>query len=296
MTRVLRVGARASRLSRWQVHHAIDRMTERGLATELRLLSSTGDRDQTSAIEDLPSDAPFADEVEDALRNGEIDVAIHSLKDMALVPPADLVVKALLPRGAVTESLVSRDGLALHELPAGAVIGTSSARRRAQVWRLRPDLVCRTMRGPVDERVDQVRAGLFDAAILATAGLERLGQLHAVTETFAVEDFLPAPGQGALAVQVRENDREARAMLAALDHYPTRLATAAELAAQRQLEGAGELTAAHAATTHAVITLRVRILARDGRGHADALASGVDADRVAAEAVERALQTGEVTR
>jgi hydroxymethylbilane synthase len=296
VSRTFRVGARGSRLSLWQANHAIDKMARLGIPTELHIFSSSGDRDQGSAIADLSSDAPFADDIEDALRAGVIDAAVHSLKDMALQPRSDLMVVALLTRGSLTESLVSRDGLSLRQLPPGAVIGTSSARRRAQVLRLRPDLACRTMRGPVDERVDQVRGGLFDAALLATAGLERLDQQDAITETLALADFLPAPGQGALAVQVRADDRAARATLARLDHFPTRIATTAELLAQRALDAAGELMAAWASVEHTFITLHVRVLDRDGLDHNDAIASGIDPERVAADAVERVSTRRQVLR
>lgn len=296
MSRTLRVGARGSRLSIWQVHHAIDMLHRRGVPVDLVVLSSSGDRDRRAAIEDLPSAAPFADDLEDALKAGTIDVAVHSLKDLALVPPAGLVVSAQLPRGAVTESLVSRNHIRFDELPPGAVIGTCSSRRQAQVHLRRPDLVCRPIRGPVDDRVDQVRAGEFDAAILATAGLERLGLSDAITETFSAIDFVPAAGQGALALQVREADADAGAVTASLDHFATRLATTAELAAERHLAAAGQLAAAFAFVQHAFITLHVRLLSRDGSGAVDVLASGTDPDRVALDAAERALERWAVTR
>jgi hydroxymethylbilane synthase len=279
----------------WQVHHAVEELESRGVSVDLVVLSSSGDRDLQAAIEDLPSDAPFADDLEQAIGAGDIDVAVHSLKDLALVPPRDLVISALLPRGAVTESLVSRSHVPFAELPPGSVIGTCSSRRRAQVHLLRPDLVCRSIRGPVDDRVEQVRSGAFDAAILATAGLERVGLADAITETFALRDFVPAAGQGALALQVRGSDLEARAMTASLDHFATRLATTAERAAERRLEAAGELSAGYAFVQHACITLHVRVLSRDGDA-VDVMAAGTDPDRVALEASERALERVAVAR
>lgn len=296
MSRTLRVGARGSRLSLWQVHHAIEILQRGSVPVELVVLSSSGDRDRSVAIEDLPSAAPFADDLEDALADGTIDVAVHSLKDLALVPRAGLVVSALLPRGSVTESLVSRNHIPFAELPRGSVIGTCSSRRQVQVYHRRPDLVCRPIRGPIDDRVDQVRAGNCDAAILATAGLERLGLSDAITETFSASDFVPAAGQGALALQVREGDADARAVTASLDHFATRLATTAELAAQRHLDSAGQLAAASAFVQHAFITLHVRVLSRDGSDAIDVLASGTDPDRVALDAAERALERWAVAR
>lgn len=296
MSRALRFGARGSRLSLWQVHHAMATLQRRGVAADLVVLSSSGDRDRHAAIEDLPSAAPFADDLEDALNAGAIDVAVHSLKDLALVPPAGLVVSALLPRGSVTESLVSRNHIPFAQLRPGSVIGTCSSRRQAQVLLRRPDLVCRPIRGPVDDRVEQVRSGEFAAAILATAGLERLDLSDAITETFSASDFVPAAGQGALALQVRAADAEARALTAGLDHCSTRLATTAELAAQRHLESAGQLAAASAFVQHAFITLQVRVLSRDGSDVVDVMASGTDPNRVALEASDRALDRWAVAR
>jgi hydroxymethylbilane synthase len=289
MRSALRVGARGSALSLWQARHAMAALRARDIATDLCVLSSTGDRDRESAIEDLPGDAPFADDLEAALRSGEIDVAVHSLKDLPRLAPADLTVAALLPRGSITESLVSHRGQPLAALPAGAVIGTSSSRRRAQILLLRPDLECRTIRGPVDARVEQVRAGAFDAAVLATAGLERLALEQAIVETFDPRVFVPAAGQGALALQARVSDFSTCGALAGLDHFATRLATTAEREAERSLEGAGQLAAVFATVQHLSVSVHARVLARDGSQAADGFSSGTEPARAAREAAERAL-------
>jgi hydroxymethylbilane synthase len=296
MNRVLRLGARGSRLSLWQAGHATEALAGRGIQVELEVLSSSGDRDLMSSIEELEAEAPFADDLENALRHGDIDLAVHSLKDLAASPPPDLAIGALLPRGAITESLVSRVHVPFAKLPPGSVIGTCSSRRRAQVLLRRPDLVCRSIRGPVDDRVEQVRSGAFDAAILATAGLERLGLAGAITETFMLRDFAPAAGQGALAIQVRAGDVETRSAIAGLDHFATRLATTAEIAAQRQLEAAGQLAATYATVQHATVTLNLRVLSRTGGDRLDVMASGTDPDRVANEAAGRALERWAVAR
>jgi hydroxymethylbilane synthase len=223
------------------------------------------------------------------LRAGEIDAAVHSLKDMAVEGPDDLVVAAILPRGSITESLVSKDGVAFRDLPRGAIVGTSSSRRKAQLLHLRPDIVCKPIRGPVDDRVRQVRGGAFDAAILATVGLERLGLSNQIAETFALKAFAPAAGQGAIAVQVRVNDRDAQARLRPLDDFSTRVSTTAELSAQRRLEHAETLVAGWAETHQAFLTLNLRVLSRNGRPPVDVLGSGVDPERVASDACDRAL-------
>ena len=290
MKSALRVGARGSALSLWQARHAMAALGARDIATELRVLSSSGDRDRESAIEDLPGDAPFADDLEAALRSGEIDIAVHSLKDLPLLAPPDLTVAALLPRGSITESLLSHRGQPFAALPPGAVIGTSSSRRRAQILLLRPDLVCRTIRGPVDARVDQVRAGAFDAAVLATAGLERLALGHTIVETFDPTVFVPAAGQGALALQARVSDFSTCGVLAGLDHFATRLATTAEREAERALEDAGVVAAAFATVQHLSVTVYARVLARDGSRAADGVSSGTEPARAARQAAERALE------
>jgi hydroxymethylbilane synthase len=195
MSRRLRLGARGSALSLRQVDLAVQRLERFGISTELTIFSSSGDRDRISPIEDLASDAPFVDDIEDGLRAGTIDVAIHSLKDMAIQPPPDLTTAALLPRGSISESIVSTHGQPLAHLPPGASVGTSSSRRRLQLHHLRPDLVCKTIRGPVDLRLERVRAGEFDAVVFATAGLERLDRAREIVETFTPQRFAPAPGQ-----------------------------------------------------------------------------------------------------
>ena len=206
MSRRLRLGARGSALSLRQVDLVVESLARYGISTELTIFSSTGDRDRDSPIEELASGAPFVDDIEDGLRAGWIDVAIHSLKDMAIEPPQDLALGALLPRGSIGESLVSGRGQTLSQLPRGAVVGVSTTRRRLQLQHLRPDLICKTVRGPVDERLEQVRAGLFDAVIFGTAGLERLHRSHDIAEIFPPHRFAPAPGQGAIALQVRADD------------------------------------------------------------------------------------------
>jgi hydroxymethylbilane synthase len=290
MSRRLRLGARGSWLSLRQVDLAVERLARYGISTELTVFSSTGDRDRTSPIEDLASDAPFVDDIEDGLRAGTIDVAIHSLKDLAIEPPHDLTIGALLPRGSISESIVSTHGETLGLLHPGAVVGTSSTRRRLQLRQLRPDLVCKTIRGPVDRRLEQVRAGAFDAVVFATAGLERLNRASEIVETFTLQRFAPAPGQGAIALQVRANDSAARGALAAIDDFSTRLATDAERGVERILDGLGHVVAAWAEVEHAGVTLHVRVWANGQGGPIDVSSAGVNPYLVAREASERARE------
>jgi hydroxymethylbilane synthase len=273
-----------------QVELAVERMARSGISTELTTFSSTGDRDQRSPIEELASDAPFVDDIEEALRAGSIDVAVHSLKDMAIEPPPDLAIGALLPRGSISESIVSTHGETLGQLRPGSVIGTSSTRRRLQIRNLRPDLRCQTIRGPVDQRLEQVRAGRFDAVVFATAGLDRLNRALEIVETFTPQRFAPAPGQGAIALQVRANDSVARGRLAAIDDFSTRLATDAERGVERTLHRHGHVVAAWAHVEHAGVTLHVRVWANGQSDPIDVSSAGVNPEHVARDASERALE------
>jgi hydroxymethylbilane synthase len=236
------LGTRGSALARAQTERVIELLATAwpGITCEVRAIVTQGDRTQSSG-EPLPAiggKGLFTAELEEALRSGEIDLAVHSLKDLPTEEPADIVLGAVCLRDDVRDCLVARDGLTLAELPPGAVVGTSSLRRTAQLRALRPDLEVRSIRGNVDTRVRKVREGEFDAAVLAAAGIRRLSLEDAVTEWLPGETMLPAPGQGALAVQCRAGDEAVLALLAAIDDPATRAATTAERVFLRDL-GAG---------------------------------------------------------
>lgn len=284
----VRLGTRRSRLAMWQATHVAERLRERGVDVEIVALETSGDRDLTRAIAALDGDAPFTDDLDEALRRGEVDLAVHSLKDVPLALSSEFDLPAILPRGAPGESVVSRDGLRLADLPAGAVVGTSSPRRAAQLLSLRGDLVPVVMRGPVDDRVRQVRQGRFDAAILATAGLVRLGLEHEIAESLPLDEFLPAPGQGALVVQVRRADERVTRLIRALDDAPTRAAVTAELAFLAAFEKLEGVAAAAWATMAAGLRMRARLIALDGRILWDGVVRGDEPEDVAASAIRDA--------
>lgn len=284
----VRLGTRRSRLAMWQATHVAERLRERGVDVEIVALETSGDRDLTRAIAALDGDAPFTDDLDEALRRGEVDLAVHSLKDVPLALSSEFDLPAILPRGAPGESVVSRDGRRLADLPAGAVVGTSSPRRAAQLLSLRGDLVPVVMRGPVDDRVRQVRQGRFDAAILATAGLVRLGLEHEIAESLPLDEFLPAPGQGALVVQVRRADERVTRLVRVLDDAPTRAAVTAELAFLAAFEKLGGVAAAAWATTAAGLRMRARLIALDGRILWDGVVRGDEPEDVAASAIRDA--------
>jgi len=215
------LGTRASALARVQTELVIGLLAAArpGLECATKVVTTAGDRTQASGepLPEIGGKGLFTEALEQALRDGEIDLAVHSLKDLPTEDPEGVVVAAVTRRDDVRDCLVARDGRALAELAAGALVGTSSLRRAAQLRALRPDVEVRSIRGNVDTRVRKVVDGEFDAAVLAAAGVRRLGLESAVTEWIASETMLPAPGQGALAVQCRADDDALRVLLAELD-------------------------------------------------------------------------------
>lgn len=233
----IRLATRRSTLALRQaerVGEAIGRVTPRRVT--LVEFDSSGDLDLSTPIDALPGDSPFTDAIAAALARTDVDLATHSLKDLPLEPDGALPVVAVLERGSVEEVLIARDGATLDTLPSGARIGVSCARRAAQLRRLRPDLVPTSIRGPVDRRVALVLDGAYDGAILAAAGVERLGLERHVTQRFTLDEFVSAAGQGAIAIQARTDDPAMGALGASIDHTPTRRAVEAELALARALE------------------------------------------------------------
>lgn len=234
--RPLRLGTRSSALATSQSGWVADHLRAAGHEVELVPVRTQGDVSRAS-LSEIGGTGVFASALRDALRSGEIDLAVHSLKDIPTAPEPGLVIAAVPEREDPRDVLVARDGLTLAGLPAGSVIGTGSPRRAAQLAELRPDLVVRDIRGNVDTRIGYVRDAELDAVVLARAGLARLGRLADATEVLSPEAMLPAPGQGALAVECREHDAALRALLVeALEHPPTREAVDAERAVLASLE------------------------------------------------------------
>ena len=233
------VGTRGSRLALRQTELIIDALRARSPKIDLtvREVRTEGDRRPDEPLSRIGGQGVFVKELEAALLRGEIDLAVHSLKDV----PADLApgcaLAAYPQRADPRDALVARDRVTLQQLPQGARVGTGSERRAVQLRALRPDLVPVEIRGNVDTRVRKVERGDVDAAVLAVAGLERLGLLERAAEVFPPEAMLPAVGQGALAVETRADDTEALELLAVIDDRATRLACTAERAFLRRLGG-----------------------------------------------------------
>jgi hydroxymethylbilane synthase len=294
----LTAGARASQLSRRQVEIVASRLASLGVDLSFVAIETRGDRDRSTPMDAFGTDDPFTAEISEALRSGRIDIAIHSMKDLPFVNEPGVVDAAILPRAAAHEVLVSRDGVPLSALPAGARVGTSCARRASQVRRARPDLVPVPVRGDVPARIAAVDRGDADAVILAAAGLERLDLQGRIAESFALDQFVPAPAQGAIAVQCR-TDSPHRALLRRLDDRATRLAVRAERAFAREVTLRDRrVPAAYATVAGDEITLRARVIDDVSLAVSDTTLRGRAAERlgIAAATWLLAADAGRVRR
>ncbi len=235
---VVRLGTRASRLARFQTDLVRRMLAARYRTVEFReiIISTEGDRDATTPLPEIGGKGVFTQELELALREGAIDLAVHSLKDVPVEPSAGLTLGAIGMREDPRDVLISARGWTLATLPPGAAVGTCSTRRSAQLLAMRPDLQRPPLRGNVDTRVGKALAGEFDAIVIAAAGVHRLGLTSAITEYLPFDVMLPAPGQGALAVQCRADDDEVLEQLRGLEDTAVRSATDAE---RGFLEGLG---------------------------------------------------------
>jgi hydroxymethylbilane synthase len=236
VTRTIRVGTRASRLARTQTQLVVDAFgsANPGVTVETVLVSTEGDRN-SRPLDQLGGTGVFVSALRDALAAGEIDVAVHSFKDLPTAPVEGIVIAAVPVREDPRDALCARDGLTLLELPSGARVGTGSPRRAAQLRALDLGIEIVPIRGNVDTRLARVDEDL-DAVVLAVAGLQRLARADVVTELLDPIQVLPAPAQGALAIECRESDDATRALLAPLDDHTTRAAVAAERSLLAALE------------------------------------------------------------
>lgn len=234
----LRIGTRGSALALWQSRHVAALLSRNlpGLDVELVEITSLGDRVTDVPLSHVEGTGFFTASIEQALVAGEVDVAVHSYKDLPVVSTPGLLVAAVTERGPVEDALCARNGQALLTLKPGARVGTCSARRTAQVRMIRQDLELVPLRGNVPTRVARINDDL-DAVVLARAGLVRLNLDAAISQTFTLEQMLPAPAQGAMAIQCRESDRDLIHRLSALNHDATRRAVEAERAMLHELGG-----------------------------------------------------------
>jgi hydroxymethylbilane synthase len=236
--RHLRIGTRGSLLARWQAEHVRKQLfAGAGVETEIVIIKTLGDKQQMAPLSQIGGKGIFIKELEEALLEETIDLAVHSVKDVPTDTPSRLMFPAVCRREDVRDCLVATNGATIASLRQGARVGTGSLRRQAQLRHIRPDLDVRDLRGNVDTRLRKVESGEYEAVMLAKAGLDRLGWSGRITETLSPEVFLPAVGQGAIAVECRLKDTEAAEVVAGLDDAESRTAIIAERSLLAALHG-----------------------------------------------------------
>jgi hydroxymethylbilane synthase len=275
---LLRLGTRGSALARWQADWVAEKLRGGGIEVELVLISTSGDR-RLDSLAAMGGQGVFTKEIQQALVENRIDVAVHSLKDLPTEPSEELILAAVPERAACGDVLVSPRFLTLDKLPAGAMIGTGSLRRKAQLLHVRPDLRIEEIRGNVDTRLKKVHAGEFDAIVLAEAGLTRLGLETEITERLLLAMLLPAVGQGALGIETRLGDEATQKIVAQLDHAPSRAAVSAERAMLAALRaGCLAPVAAWGRIENDSLLLTGRVISTDGRIRLEAQSSAAPSD------------------
>lgn len=268
MLKTIRIGTRGSQLALWQANYIADLLRGQYPDTRVELITFTtkGDKVLNKSLPSIGGKGLFTEELETALLKSDIDCAVHSLKDLPTENPEGLIIGAIPERAPVEDVLISKHGKNLDQLPEGAKIGTSSLRRAAQLRRYRPDLEIIDIRGNVPTRITKALDpdNDYDGIILARAGVERLGLNEHITQIITLDVMLPAPGQGAIGVQCRDN-QSARQFFNKISHEETRLAVEAERAFLNQLEGGCSVpVAAYGTLDMQELTLQGRVIAVDG--------------------------------
>ena len=266
----LKIGTRGSQLALAQAHETRARlMKAHGWSeddVEIIIIRTTGDMIRDRPLAEIGGKGLFTKEIEEALLDGRIDLAVHSMKDVPAILPGGLFISTYLPREDNRDAFISHVAASIDDLPEGAKVGTSSVRRAAQLLARRPDLEITGFRGNVGTRLDKLAAGEVDATFLACAGLNRLGLADRITQAVPPDIMLPAVAQGAIGIEIRENDADTRALLDPLDDEDTRTAVAAERGFLAELEGSCRTPLAAFATVEGdTVSLRCEALSLDGR-------------------------------
>jgi len=263
---LLRIGSRGSKLALWQAEHIANLLRGMGHEVAIEKIVTTGDRITDAPFARVGTKGMFLKEIEEALIDKQVDLAVHSMKDVPTEIPEGLVIAAIPPREDARDAFLSLHHASVKLLPQGAKVGTSSLRRQAQLRALRPDLDVQELRGNVDTRIRKLEAGEYDAIFLAAAGVNRLQLTQHVKEWLEPDVMCPAPGQGALAVEVRAADEHTQSVVRELDHAPTRAAVECERAALQKLGGGCHLpVGAHALHRNGELNLRVVVARPDGK-------------------------------
>lgn len=293
----LTFATRPSALARWQTQWVINALQNMhpNLECEEKVITTQGDKILDKPLPEIGGKGLFTQELESELLNGTVHCAVHSLKDLPVENPAGLTVGCIPARAEVRDALISANRYTLATLPNGASVGTSSLRRAAQILSLRPDLRIQSLRGNVDTRLRKALDSQYDAIILAGAGLTRLGLDSHVTEWLSLDVMLPAPGQGALAIQCRTEDEVTLALLTKLEDKFTRKAVTAERVFLQGLGGGCAVpVAAYATNSHqsAVINLIGLVISEDGKKVVKLTGEGIDALELGNELAQKAIKNG----
>ena len=270
----LRIGSRGSQLALWQANHISALLRERGHEVELEIIKTTGDKITDVALAKVGTKGMFTKEIEEALAEGRIDLAVHSLKDLPTELSQGYEIAAVTTRENPRDVFCSRNYESIEDLPRGALVGTSSLRRQAQLKAVRPDLEIRPLRGNVDTRLRKLEAGEYDAIILAAAGLNRLGKTQLVRQVIPFEVMCPAAGQGALGIEIRAGDSVTRQHLAFLDDAEAHATTTCERALLNKLGGGCQVPIGAFAEV------------REGRLHLEAIVAEPDGSKILRESLD----------
>jgi hydroxymethylbilane synthase len=288
MNRSVRIGTRGSQLALWQANEVAKRLSEHGYRSEVVTYKTTADKRQDVPLASIGGKGLWVKELEEALLRREIDLAVHSLKDVPSIIGGEFVLAGFLERADPRDAWVNLDGTPIASLPDGAVVGTSAPRRRAQLRALFPNLRIDDIRGNVDTRINKLRAGLYDGAILASAGLQRLGRSSEITSYFSIDEMLPACGQGIIAIETLCDNSE---IAASINHAPTALAARCERGVLQKFGTSLDCYSAcavHATFDDGVITIRAFFGELDGNRSIRVSHNGPDADAII-DAVYRQL-------
>ncbi|MBU7006730.1 hydroxymethylbilane synthase [Phosphitispora fastidiosa] len=277
MAREIIVGTRDSALAMWQTNWVVDSLRKHNPDYSFRIVSlkTQGDKILDVALAKIGDKGLFTKELEVGMLEGDIDLAVHSMKDLPTVLPEGLMIGCICERVDPRDVVISRQGKTLRELPEGARVGTSSLRRCAQLLKFRPDLQLEPLRGNLNTRMAKLERNNLDAIVLAAAGVERMGWGDRITEYLATDVSLPAVGQGSIGIEIRENDREVHEIVSKLNHFPSQAAITAERAMLRKLEGGCQIPIGSLGTvTGDKLTLEGVVAGLDGKELIKASVSG----------------------
>jgi hydroxymethylbilane synthase len=289
----LRIGSRGSQLALWQANHIAALLRERGHEVEIEIIKTTGDKITDVALAKVGTKGMFTKEIEEALAEGRVDLAVHSLKDLPTELSPEFEIAAITKRENPRDVFVSQKHKSVEELPRGARVGTSSLRRQAQLKALRPDLEVHPLRGNVDTRLRKLESGEYEAIILAAAGVNRLGLTAPVKQIIPAEIMCPAAGQGALGIEIRQGDDITREHLSFLDDAAARTATTCERALLSKLGGGCQVPIGAFAEVHSgQIHLRGVVAHPDGSLVLRESRDGEDPERLGSEVGQTLLQRG----